>query len=371
MGIFDNFFGPAGSESTVTQRSKYTTKQQALLDMLTNEASTGLRSGGQTYGKDMWAGVNPYEQAWLNTTGVQGQQAAPRPPTDVQPQGGISEGWGRPSDDPYWNQFPQQPGQPAQPGQQVSTGNQAFDAREAAIQRALSGAPAYQVDPQATQNYWNQYLQPQVDKMQRQLNEQYAPGIFSGGRDIAQGEFSTGVLGQYANLAYQDEQSRRQALTDAANRSANVAPTAWGQQTANMQNAGSLARSIDEKRLTTDYQRWMAGEPDPTTGEVNQFTNPYRALALQLLGLSPNVYGTETNAHGAGMGYGAAAGAASGIGSAIGTAIPGIVGGAWDTIKGTDWWKDLTGVSGPEYTGDYGGDYGGSWWDPGIDYGYM
>lgn len=290
MGLFD----AASSTSTTSTSNKYTPDQQALLAALTQQAGQGLSRGGEIYAGDMWAGVNPYEVDFL----------------------------------------------------QGSSPNQQY--REAAIRSALSGAPAYEINDQSTQDYWNKYIQPQVVTQQRALNEQYAPGIFSGGRDIAQGQFNTGVLGEYANLAYKDEQARRQALTEAANRQANVAPSAWANNAEYESKAAALARDIEEKKLATNYQRWMSGEPDPVTGIVNQAANPYRTLASALLGISPYVYQQNVNNQGAGLGYGALSGLASGLGQAAGagaggllSAGGGLVTSAWDAIKNSDWYNSL------------------------------
>ena len=311
--IFSNFWGPQQSNSTTQTLPKYNSGQTNLLDILTNQAQKGTQVGAEQYPNQMWAGINPYEASYLDSSSLR--------------TGGAG-------------------------------------VREAAVQAAISGKPAYDINDDTTRNYWDQYVQPEVDKQQHALNEQYAPGIFSGGRDIAQGNFSTGVLGQYANLQYQDEQARRQALTDAANRQANTAVSAYTTGLTNDQNAAALARSIEEKKLSTDYQRWVSGEADPRTGAVNQAANPYRALALQLLGISPYSYQQNVDSTGAGLGYGALSGAASGAG---GAAASGVVTSLSQAFK--DWYNqqgqggepiDYAGFddAGYDYT-DYGSpDYG-------------
>lgn len=309
MGLFDS----ARSTSTTQTSNKYTAEQQALLSALTQQAGKGLGTGAEIYAGDMWAGVNPYEVDFL----------------------------------------------------QGDSPNQQY--REAAVRSALSGAPAYEVNDQSTQEYWDKYLKPQVDTQQRALNEQYAPGIFSGGRDIAQGQFNTGVLGEYANLAYKDEQARRQALTEAANRQANVAPYAWANNAEYESKAAALARDIEEKKITSNYQRWMSGEPDPVTGVVNQSANPYRALAEQLLGISPYVYQQNVNSQGAGLGYGALSGLASGVGSAAASALPSLISSvpeAWKAVQNSDWYNSMFG---PENAYDPWGEIGGDYSDLVID----
>lgn len=297
MGLFDNFFGPGSTESNTVTLDKYNSKQQALLDMLSNEASAGLRGGAQVYGGDMSLGMTDAEKSYFD----------------------------------------------------FATDPTSRDVREAAVRQAISGQPAYVVNDQTTQDYWDKYIMPEVNRQQRALNEQYAPGIFSGGRDIAQGEFNTGVLGQYADLRYKDEQARRTALTDAFNRQANTAQNAWNANQQNASSAAALERSIGEKELTGDYQRWMSGEADPVTGAVNQSANPYRALALNLLGISPYTYQQQTTGQGAGLGYGAATGLASSIGQSIIPLLSSALPEAFKTLK--DWWNTGSATTIPTYDG--------------------
>lgn len=293
MGIFSNFWNAPSSESKTITQPKYTENQLGLLDILAEQAHIGLQAGSEVYPEQMWAGVNPFEKAYMDSSSY-------------------------------------------------TTGGNV--AREAAVRSAISGNPAYQVDDDTTQAYWNKYIAPQVEKQRRQLIESYAPGIFSGGKDIALGEFETGVLGQFANLQYMDEQARRQALTDAFNRQANTAVSAYTSGLTNDQNIAALARSIEEKKLATDYQRWMSGEPNATTGTVNQAANPYRTLALSLLNISPYTYQQQVDTAGGGLGYGALTGALNGLGGAAVSALPA----AWSALS--NWYNNL----GSDDVGDVG-----------------
>jgi hypothetical protein len=304
MGLFDS----ATTTSTITQSPKYNEDQTALLKKLLGQANEGLTKGSEVYTGDMSAGENPYETNFLN--------------------------W----DSPMAKTI------------QTALGN------------TLSGNPAYDINEQTTQDYWTKYMDPMIAKQQRALNEQYAPGIFSGGRDIAQGEFNTGVLGEYGKLQYADETARRQALTDAANRQANTVNTAYGNEATRLKDAGALARAIQEKKITGDYQRWMSGEPN-AAGVVNQSANPYRQLALSLLGTSPYVYGSNVNSVGDGLGTGALSGLSGGLGSALGSlggsALSSI--GNWATSGIGSILSNLLG-SGTDALTDYylsgGGDFG-------------
>jgi hypothetical protein len=256
MGLFDS----ATSTSTTTKYPKYNEGQSALLAKLIQRANAGLTTGAEKYSGDMYAKENPYETSYMN--------------------------WDSP---------------------QAKT-------IQAALDTVLSGKAAYDINEQTTQDYWDKYMAPMVAKQQRALNEQYAPGIFSGGRDIAQGEFSAGVTGEYGKLQYADELARRTALTEAANRQANTVNTAYANEATREKNTAEMARSIEEAKLAGDYQRWMSGEAD-ANGVVNQSANPYRLLALSLLGTSPYVYGSNVDSIGSGLGYGALTGLSSGLGS--------------------------------------------------------
>lgn len=265
MGLFDS----ATSTSTTTVNPKYNEGQSALLAKLIQRANAGLTTGAEKYSGDMYAKENPYETSYMN--------------------------WDSP---------------------QAKT-------IQAALDTVLSGKAAYDINEQTTQDYWDKYMAPMVAKQQRALNEQYAPGIFSGGRDIAQGEFSTGVTGEYGKLQYADELARRTALTEAANRQANTVNTAYANEATREKSAAEMARSIEEAKLAGDYQRWMSGEAD-ANGVVNQSANPYRSLALSLLGTSPYVYGSNVDSTGSGLGYGALTGLSSGLGSLASSGLSGL-----------------------------------------------
>lgn len=249
--FFSDLFSPGKTESSTQQLNKYTKEQQDLLNALTSRASGGLSTGAEVYPKQMYAEQNPYETAFLNS----GSEAAK---------------------------------------------NQVV--REQAIQNAISGKPGYDINPEVTKQYWAQTMEPYYDKQERALKEQYGTGYFSGGRDIALGEFESGKSAAYAALQYQDEIARRQAIENALNRQAQVAPGAWTSNEALMQTSGTLARDIAEKQVASDYMRWLSGEP--VEGVVNQAYNPYQTLAMQILGISPYVYQTNQTATGSGLGYG-------------------------------------------------------------------
>lgn len=258
MGLFDT----AISTSTVTSYPKYSDAQTNVLNKLLNQAYGGITTGAEKYSGDMYAKENPYETTFLN--------------------------WDSPT----------------------------AKTIQSALDTVLSGKAAYDITGDTTQAYWDKYMAPMVAKQQRALNEQYAPGIFSGGRDIAQGEFNTGVLGEYGKLQYADETARREALTDAMNRMANTVNTAYANEATRLKDTGELARSIQEKKIAGDYQRWMSGEAD-ANGVVNQSANPYRSLALSLLGTSPYVYGSNVSSDGTGLGTSLLTGLGSGAGSVL------------------------------------------------------
>jgi hypothetical protein len=114
----------------------------------------------------------------------------------------------------------------------------------------------------------------------------------------------------------------------------------------------------------------MSGEPDPVTGIVNQSANPYRALAANILGISPYVYQQNIDSQGAGLGYGALSGAASGLGQAatgwLTSNAGGLLSSAWDTLKSSDWYSSMFGDNVPDMYdpwNEIGGDYSNINWD--------
>lgn len=314
MGLFDsatasqssnqssNTTGKSTSESTTTVETlpKYYPEQEDLLKYLVGSVMGGLSGGVASYPGKLWADINPYEQTWL------------------------------------------------------SGNSDTFQNREAAIRQTLSGQPGYTINEQTTKDYWDKYMMPQIDKQERLLRESYANNYFGGGKDIALGEFNTGVAGQYANLQYQDEQARRAAIENALNRQAQNAVPAWMANEDYEQQRGQLQRQVDEAEIASNYLRWMNGEE--MGGVRNEAANPFFNQALALMGISPYIYmpvtESSSNAETYGTSIGTSTGTSQGAGAGYsfinalgnslgGTAVNALTSGTsaiWDYIK-NNWGK--------------------------------
>jgi hypothetical protein len=303
-----NYYSSQESTTTPVQLPSYTPGQYGILDYLTNYVNQGMSKSVPSYPGMLYAPLNAYENTWL------------------------------------------------------SGNSPSFQYKEDALRNALSGKPAYEVNADTSQQYWNRYMEPQFQKQWKNLNESYAPNYFGGAQGIAAGEFNTGKLGEYAKLMYQDEQARRQALTEGLNRQAQIAVPAWSAQENYEQERGQLQRQIDESKIASDYMRYLSGEE--VGGVRNEAYNPYTKLAFQLLGISPYTYAANTEASGESFGeatgstLGTSTGTSQGpslVDSLFASALPGLVQGgigiASDYIKSL--YNNPSTDGGYTNTGDY------------------
>jgi hypothetical protein len=196
-----------------------------------------------------------------------------------------------------------------------------------ALLNVLSGKPAYEIDPNATEAYYQKSIyEPTVktfkDTTLPQLTESFSgPGFWSSNRadqtTKAISNLNSDLSKQRSDLYYADEQARRSALESAASRRASVAPTAAQLESENLATAGQWARSIEQEKVASDLARWLSGEE--INGESVSAYNPNTQLALQLLGVQPFTYAQEQTTTGKGILSSLLGGIGSGAGSAIGS----------------------------------------------------
>lgn len=346
------YFGNATDEDKTnignlwTKANQYSTVPGYGFDTYLPELKTGWESG-----KYSRAGT---ENA-LNTVIAQGQSYVP--PT-TPPPGDTSEGFFDPpattSDIqqlPVWNEeqqalFKQLAGlastpQPVYSGDLYSPENpyerQYFDyvsqvpGNLDAIRQALmeSFKPAYDINPQASKDYWEKTLLPEYQDTWEnttlpQFNESFSgPQWWSSNRanqltDLV-GNYGKFLSGEEAELLYKDELARREALENAMNRTVQGASTAGNLVTQGsniLSQAGQAQRTIDQEKIAGQLQKWLMGGQDPS-GQTNAISNPNVSLAMSLLGFSPFAYQTTSTSTGGGLGYNIVAGAAPAIGGAV------------------------------------------------------
>lgn len=194
--------------------------------------------------------------------------------------------------------------------------------RNQGLQKLLKGEPAYQVNPEATRRFFEEGIRPAaVREWSRtvlpQIQEAYAgPGFYGSSRARAVTR-SVEDLGSklnetYANLLYQDEQARREALDRAMARVPEGVRT-YAEQAG---SAGQLARSIEQERVAADLQRFLMGQQVEGSG-FSPYYHPAVNLALNLLGLRPYTYAIEGTERGPGLGYSLLSGMGRGLGTVI------------------------------------------------------
>jgi len=186
--------------------------------------------------------------------------------------------------------------------QSVSGGQ---SARQEAIDKMLSGKPAYDITPETTEELYQAgvkapMMQEYKEITEPAIRESFAgPGYWGSARAEAQvtgAEHLATTLGaKRAELAYADEQARRAALESGAGRMA-AGEAAAVAEAGVMGTAGQYSRMIDQEKVTADLQRWLMGET--VEGVTPTQFNPFLTLAFSFLGLDPYQLGTESKSSG-------------------------------------------------------------------------
>lgn len=251
-------FGRSSSEQKSSSSSMpvkldlYSPQQMALFNQLYGQISPGLSGPVPSYPGQMYTATTPEEAQYFKTVGTLPEQM---------------------------------------PG------------RQKALETALSGKPAYEINPDTTAQFFEQGVKPQMLQEYRettlpQLRESFVgPGFYGGARSQAEfkaGEhLATNLATARATLNYQDELARRQALTDAANRQAQIAPQVYEAGMSDIGTAGAYARMIEQEKKQADLQRWLMGET--VDGVSPTQYNPFLTLAFNYLGLQPYGYGNMSS----------------------------------------------------------------------------
>lgn len=195
-----------------------------------------------------------------------------------------------------------------------------------AINQALSGQPAYNVNPQTTANYFQQSV---VDPSMRTYNQVTAPainqgfaangGTFSTARGVAQGQALSNLQDSNAAQLASTQQSNQQLQAQLAQSAVNnqLQGVGLAQQYANqpLYNAQALTQALApfqqnaQNQLSANYSQWQSQQ---------SYNNPYLSDIMGFLGESTQSAYQQPNYTGQfiGAGVGAAGSLASLYGSA-------------------------------------------------------
>ena len=266
MGNFFSDLFSSGGTSAV-RYDTMSPEQKTILTQLLGQAQAGINDAAPTTPFQTYAGVSPLEQQYFDTAS----------------------------------------------GKTTTPSNQA-------LLNVLSGKPAYEINPEATEQYYQQSVRAPALKEFREttmplLAESFSgPGFWSSGRADATtkaiSDLNTNLTQLHGQLLYADEQARRNALESAFGRQANAAMIAGPQETSQLAQASLYERGVRESEIQSQMARWLSGER--INGQAITAYNPSTQLALSLLNAQPFAYGTNTQAPGQGGALvGAAAAAAA------------------------------------------------------------
>lgn len=182
-----------------------------------------------------------------------------------------------------------------------------------ALQRALSGQPSTSTSPEAMDRYFSEAVEApmrrEYEETQTQLANEFAgPGTYWGGARMdaqqgAAGDFASALASERANLAWQNEQSRRQLSESAADRALQAGQLSSGLAEA-LYNMGSQQQNIEQQGLERLYEEFVRTRPE------NQ---PYLEAVLQALQIPAQFKYYQEGSQGA---------------------IPGLVGAGADIVSG-------------------------------------
>lgn len=174
-----------------------------------------------------------------------------------------------------------------------TTGNAAT--RPEAVERAFTGKAAYDITPEATEDYYQSAIRaPALREFQQvtlpNIKEAFVGPAYYGSRRMEEqsraGEnLAVELARQRADLGYKDELARRESLEKGADRMIQYGVPQMG-------TAGQMARQIENEQVLADLSRWLGGEV--VDGKYNAAYNPYVQLVFQMLGLSPYAVGQTT-----------------------------------------------------------------------------
>lgn len=262
MGLLTSLFGGSESKTESTQVPVLSPQQQALLKSLTKQVQTGL-SGPQPTAPPMSVPQTAQEDTYFNWVNSLSNQTA--------------------------------------------------------LKNLLSGTPSTEVNPEATEQYFEQAVRPEMMREFEQvtlptLRTAYSgPGYWGSARAGAEtkagSDLAYNLAKSKADLLYKDEQARRDLAESAYEK---VLPTSQ-YMTETYGGAGEYSRGIEQEKVAENLQRFLMGEE--VDGQYSLAYNPNVALALSLLGIQPYGIGTTTTSKESGGIIPGLASLASGAGS--------------------------------------------------------
>lgn len=160
--------------------------------------------------------------------------------------------------------------------------------------RALSGQPAFTVDPAAREQYYRRSVEnparASFNDTLRNVDARYGDrwsldaGAHKANVYDAVSDFETGLAGIRGDLLYQDEMAQRQSQENAANRSIGAVGAGFGFDANQRANLGTVAglggaeRSIEGQQLGEDYNKWLMSQP---------WANPWLGYTGQVMSAQP------------------------------------------------------------------------------------
>ncbi len=282
MGFFDNIpilgdlLGTGGSKSEASQLPTMTPEQTALFNTLLGKSKTALTGGTPSYPGQMYTPQNQYETSYLNSVG----------------------------------------GDPTQNA-----------ARDQAYLNVLGAKPAYEIDPAAREKYYQESF---YNPAMREYKETILPQVLESasgagfrssdtlnqmGKSAA--DLETNLSAKRAELLWNDELSRRNALESAFGRQASLVGSPSNIMTGvpgEMASAGTYARQIANEKVAADLSRWLGGET--IDGKASPYSGPEIQLAMALLGITPYTYAQQTETTNPGIITSFLSGAGQGAGQA-------------------------------------------------------
>ena len=177
-------------------------------------------------------------------------------------------------------------------GGQIGPGSTMFGDQYGAMQQAMSGQPAFEIDPAARQSVYDaerNVAMNEFNDIGRGIAEQYnmgglgRSGGFNRSLSRAGGLLSDQLSARYSGLAYQDEQDRRASMENAANRSMTAAGqmnTMQQNDLTMMANLGGQQRQIQGEQNQEEYNKWLSSQPEfhPWLNYMGQALAPTQAV---------------------------------------------------------------------------------------------
>jgi len=180
-----------------------------------------------------------------------------------------------------------------------------------ALKNILTSNIYPQISPEVSQQYFANAILPGMresyDKAMANTTESFAgPGYWSTARADAQRRTASNEAltesTALANLMYQNQLMNWQSNMAGANAIAGTALLTEAIGANIVGTAGQYARSSEEEKTLSDYQRWVSGETVEGVSPIQN--NPFVQLAYQFLGLQPYTWGTKSSSNSSGFKFG-------------------------------------------------------------------